>query len=110
MSKEKRKEPRIDLLVQVKIKHQGLHKVKDLSLSGLFILTPNTSQFETGEEIEVVMQLSGEDKPTHLDARVRRVATDGIGVEFVRIQPKEQVALEYCFDIFKHTVPLPNSW
>jgi hypothetical protein len=27
MSKEKRKDPRIDLFVQVRIKHQGLHKV-----------------------------------------------------------------------------------
>jgi c-di-GMP-binding flagellar brake protein YcgR len=110
MSKEKRKDPRIDLFVQVKIKHQGLHKVKDLSLSGLFILTPNASQFKRGEEIEVVLRLPGEDKPMYLDARVRRVATDGIGVEFVKVPPKEQAALEYCFDIFKHTVPLPNSW
>jgi c-di-GMP-binding flagellar brake protein YcgR len=110
MSKEKRKGPRIDLFVQVRIKHQGLHKVKDLSLSGLFIQTPNSSQFETGDEVEVVMQLPGEEKPIYLDARVRRVATDGIGVEFVRVPPKEQAALEYCFDIFKHTVPLPNSW
>ena len=109
MSEDKRKEPRIDLYVEVRIKHQGLHKVKDLSLSGLFILTPNTSQFETGEEIEVVMQLPLEDKPTRLDARVARVATDGIGVEFVKVPPNERVALQSCFDIFKHTLSLPNS-
>ncbi len=109
MSKEKRKEPRIDLLVQVKIKHQGLYQVKDLSLSGLFILTPKASQFETGDEIEVVMQLPSEDKPMRLDARVARVATDGIGVEFVKVPKNEQVALQHCFDIFKHTLPLPNS-
>jgi hypothetical protein len=83
--------------------------VKDLSLSGLFILTPNASQFETGDEIEVVMQLPSEDKPTRLDARVARVATDGIGVEFVKVRLNEQVALQHCFDIFKHTLPLPNS-
>ena len=109
MSEEKRKDPRIDLFVQVKIKHQGLHKVKDLSLSGLFIQTPNPSQFESGDEIEVVMQLPGEDKPTRLDARVARVATNCIGVKFERVPPKEQVALQYCFDLFKHTIPLPNS-
>ena len=109
MSKEKRKEPRIDLLVQVKVKHQGLYQVKDLSLSGLFILTPKASQFETGDEIEVFMQLPLVDKPMRLDARVARVATDGIGVEFVKVRPNEQVALQSCFDIFKHTLPLPNS-
>ena len=109
MSKEKRKEPRIDLLVQVKVKHQGLYQVKDLSLSGLFILTPNASQFETGDEIELFMQLPSEDKPMRLDARVARVATDGIGVEFVKVRLNQQIALQYCFDIFKHTLPLPNS-
>ena len=109
MSKEKRKDPRIDLFVQVRIKHQGLHKVKDLSLSGLFIQTPNTSQFKTGDQIEVAMRLPLEDKLTRLDARVARVATNGIGVKFVKVPSNEQVALRYCFDIFKHTLPLPNS-
>jgi c-di-GMP-binding flagellar brake protein YcgR len=109
MRKERRKDTRIDLFVQDKIKHQGLHNVKNLSLSGLFIQMLNPSQFETGDKIEVVMQLPAEDKPTHLDARVRRIAMDGVGIEFVKVPPKQQVALQYCVDVFKHTVPLPNS-
>ena len=109
MSKENRKHPRIDLYVQVRIKHQGLHRVKDLSLSGLFVETPNPSQFKPGDQIELVMQLPEEEKPVQLDARVARIASDGIGVEFLDVQPKEQVALQYCFSIFKHTVPFPNS-
>jgi c-di-GMP-binding flagellar brake protein YcgR len=94
MRKERRKDPRIDLFVQDKIKHHGLYNVKNLSLSGLFIQMPNPSQFQTGNEIEVVMQLPAEDKPTHLDAQVRRVATNGVGVAFVKVPPKQQVALQ----------------
>ena len=109
MSEDKRKEPRIDLYVEVRIKHQGLHKVKDLSLSGLFIQTPNPSQFKQGDEIELIMKLPHETDPIRVKARIMRVITDGIGVEFVDLPPQEQMALEYCFNVFKHTLPLPNS-
>jgi hypothetical protein len=109
MSEEKRKNPRIDLYVQVRIKHQGLHKVKDLSISGLFVQTPHPSHFKKGDEIELVLQLPEENQPTRLDARVARVTPDGIGVEFKNVPAKEQVALEYCFNLFKHTIPLPGS-
>ena len=109
MSEDKRKNPRIDLYVQVRIKHQGVHKVKDLSLSGLFIQLQDTSQFKQGDEIELVMRLPEEKDPMRLNARVARVITAGIGVEFVDLPPKAEVALEYCFNVFKHTLPLPGS-
>jgi hypothetical protein len=109
MSEEKRKNPRIDLYVQVRIKHQGLHKVKDLSVSGLFVQTPKPSQFKKGDEIELVLQLPEEDRPLRLDAHVARVTRDGIGVEFKNVPPKEQIALEYCFNIYKHMIPIPGS-
>lgn len=109
MSKDKRKNPRIDLYVQVRIKHQGLHKVKDLSLSGLFVQTPHPAHFNKGDEIELVLQLPEEDKPMRLEGRVARVTSDGIGVEFLRVPPKDQVALEYCFNIYKHTIPIPGT-
>ena len=109
MSEDKRKNPRIDLYVEVKIKHQGVHRVKDLSLSGLFIQMQDTSQFKQGDEIELVTKLPEEKDPVWLNARVARVITDGIGVEFVDLSSKEQMALECCFNVFKHTLPLPNS-
>jgi c-di-GMP-binding flagellar brake protein YcgR len=109
MSEDKRKKPRIDLYVEVRIKHQGLHKVKDLSLSGLFIRLQDTSQFKQRDEIELIMKLPGEKDPMRLKARVARVITDGIGVEFVDLLPQEEMALEYCFNVFKHTLPLPGS-
>ena len=109
MSEDKRKNPRIDLYVEVRIKHQGLHKVKDLSLSGLFIRLQDTSQFKQGDEIELIMKLPHETDPIRVKARIMRVITDGIGVEFVDLSPQEEMALEYCFNVFKHTLPLPGS-
>jgi len=109
MGEDQRKNPRIDLYVKVRVKHQGLHKVKDFSIGGLFIETNSSSQFNPGDEIELVLKLPQESDPMRLDARVARVAADGIGVEFVNLMPKEAVALEYCFDIFKHTLPMPGS-
>ena len=109
MSEDKRKNPRIDLYVEVRIKHQGVHKVKDLSLSGLFIRLQDTSQFKQGEEIELIMKLPGEKDPIRVKARVARVITDGLGVEFVDLPPQDEIALEYCFSVFKHTLPLPGS-
>jgi hypothetical protein len=109
MSEDKRRNPRIDLYVQVRIKHQGLHKVKDLSLSGLFVQTPDPGHFKKGDEIELVLQLPDEDESMRLEARVARVTPEGIGVEFLRVPAKNQVALEYCFNIYRHTIPIPGS-
>ncbi len=109
MSEDKRKNPRIDLYVEVRTKHQELHKVKDLSLRGVFIQMQHTSQFKQGDEIELIMKLPEEKDPMWLNARVARVITDGIGVEFVDLPSYEEMTLEYCFNIFKHTIPIPGS-
>jgi Tfp pilus assembly protein PilZ len=109
MSEDKRKNPRIDLDMEVRIKDHGLHKVKDLSLGGLFIQIQDTCQFKQGDEIELIMKLPVEKDPMRLNARVARVITDGIGVEFADLPPQEHMALEYCFNVFKHTIPIPGG-
>lgn len=107
MSAEKRKSPRIDLYTQVRMKHEAVYKVKDLSVSGLFI---HTSRFKPGDKIELVMKLPEETKPICLEARITRVTTEGIGIEFVDVPPQDQIPLECCFNVFKYTVPFPDSW
>ncbi|UCD86266.1 MAG: PilZ domain-containing protein [Desulfobacterales bacterium] len=107
MSAEKRKSPRIDLYTQVRIKHEGVYNVKDFGLSGLFIRSP---QFKPGDKIELVMSLPEEPKPVRLGARITRVTAEGIGVEFLDVPPRTKIPLEYCFNVFKHTLPMPDSW
>jgi len=112
MGKEKRRNARIDFYLPVTIKgHQGLKKVKDFSLGGLFIFIEmqDTSRFKQGNEIDLIMKLPHEKNPIELKARVARVTGKGIGAEFVDLSPRDAMALEYCFNVFKHTVPLADS-
>lgn len=110
MTQDKRKSPRIDFYLQVMIKgHEGLGKIRDFSLSGLFIQVQRPSWFKEGSEVEVVMKLPHENEPIRVKARVVRVTTQGIGVEFVDLPPLDAMALEYCFHVFKGTIPLPSS-
>lgn len=105
---EKRRNPRVDLNLQVSIrtKHEGPHTVQDLSVGGLFIQTANPSQFQAEDEIELTMQEPADNKTMRLNARVARVAEDGIGVEFLNLTPEDYSALELCFDLFRHTLPM----
>ena len=112
MANDKRGNARIDFHLPVKIKgHQGLKKIKDFSLSGLFIFIEmqDRSQFKQGDEIDLVMVLPHEKNPIEPKARVAHVTGEGIGVEFVDLSPQHAMALEYCFRIFKDTMPLADS-
>ena len=110
MANEKRGNVRIDFHLPVTIKgHQGLKKIKDFSLSGLFIEMKDTSQFKEGDEIDLVVELPHEKNPIEPKARIAHVTGEGIGVQFVDLSPQHAMALEYCFHIFKDTIPLADS-
>jgi c-di-GMP-binding flagellar brake protein YcgR len=109
MTKERRKNPRIELRFNVKIgiKLKGPHRVQDLSLGGLFIRTTNPSLFGEGDEIRLVMREPADNKLMHLDARIAHVAKNGIGVEFFNVMPEDRKALEYCFSLAFLVSPYP---
>ena len=110
MAKEKRGKARIDFHLPVTIKgHQGLGKIKDFSMGGVFVEIQDTSDFKQGDEIDLVMELPHEKNPIEPKARVVHVTGEGIGVEFVDLSPQHAMAIEYCFHVFKHTVPLADS-
>ncbi len=110
MGNKKRKNARIEFYLLVTIKgHQGLKKVIDFSLGGLFIEIADTSRFKQGDEIDLSMELPNEKKVVQAKARVVRVTKEGIGVEYISMSPIDAMALEYCFHVFKHTVPLADS-
>ncbi|MBW1740613.1 MAG: PilZ domain-containing protein [Deltaproteobacteria bacterium] len=110
MIRDKRKKPRIEFRLPVMIKGQpGLKKIKDFSLCGLFIEVQNASQFKPGDEIDLLMKLPDHKNAIQVRARVVRVAQKGIGVEFIDMNPQHAMALEFCFHVFKNTIPLPGS-
>ena len=110
MSHDKRKEPRIDFYLPVTIKaQQGSKKMTDLSLGGAFIHIHDTSPFKQGDEIDLVIKLPLEKNAIQVKARVAHMTTEGIGVEFVGLLHQHEMALEYSFHVFKHTVPLADG-
>ena len=110
MREDKRTDPRIGFNLEVRIKgHEGRNEIKDLSLSGLFIKVEDPSRFKEGDDIDLVMELPYENDPVMAKARVMRVTIKGIGVEFIDMRPQHAIALEYCFHLFKHSVPMPDN-
>ncbi|MDY6838962.1 MAG: PilZ domain-containing protein [Thermodesulfobacteriota bacterium] len=108
--KEERRSPRIDFRLEVTIRgRHGLETVKNFSLYGVFVHTENPSQFEVGDEVQLTMKFPSEKKPLELKARVIHISEKGIGVEFLDLPPKDAMTIEYSFNVFKHTVPLPGN-
>jgi len=109
-SAEKRKSPRIDFHLGVMIRgQQGLRKIRNFGLYGVYIRTENPSQFKNGDEIYLITKFPSEKKAMQLRSRVAHVSDKGIGVEFIDVNPKNAMSMDYCFNIFKHTVPLPGT-
>ena len=107
---ERRKNPRIDFHLKVLIRGQrGLKEIRNFGLYGVFIRTDNPSQFKRGDEIYVAMKLPGEKKAMYVKAKIVHIIKKGIGVEFIDVPPKDAMIMEYCFNIFKDTVPLPGT-
>lgn len=110
MGMDKRKHPRIDFHLDVTIRgHEGIVEVRDFSLGGLFVHVGDASGFKEGNVIWLVMKLPHEKNPLRVKAQIMRVIKDAIAVEFVDLLPQDAMTLEYCFHIFKDTVPMPGS-
>jgi len=109
MSLDKRKNPRIDFHLAVVIKgYQGPTEIKDFSLNGLFVQMEDPSQFKQGDEVELVMNLPFEKDTVEVKAKVTRVTSQGVGAEYVNLMPQHTMALEQCFHVFKHTMPIAS--
>lgn len=110
MGLNQRKNPRIDFHLAVMIKgYEGPTEIQDLSLGGLFIRVTDPPQFEQGDEVDLVIQLPFEEDPMEVKAKIVRVTAEGVGVEYVDLLPQHAMALEQCFHIFKHTMPIASN-
>ncbi len=109
-STEKRKSPRIDFHLAIKVKGQDdLREVQNLGLYGIFIRTKNPAQFQLGDSIYIEMKFPHETKVLNMKARVSHISKKGIGVEFIGLPPQDAMSMESCFNIFKHSTPMPGA-
>ena len=110
IGKEKRRVPRIDLYLPLTVKRRkGARKIRDLSLTGLFIELNDTSSFQVRDEVDLVIDIPYESSAMEVRARVVRVTGDGMGVDFMNMPAQTAHILEYWFNVYRHTVPIPGS-
>jgi hypothetical protein len=110
MEKNRRLTPRIGFHQDVIIdRPRKVRKLKDFSKSGAFILTDDPSQFKLGNRIRLFMKFPLEEKPTIMHAEVTRIEEKGIGVKFIDLVGRNADAVEYNFEVFKGTLPLPET-
>ncbi len=83
-------------------------KIMNLSTSGALIHNRGPSNFKRGDEIELIMKLPLEKKTTRIKAEVAH-GTGDIGVKFKDLSPQDATDIKYCFDVFKHTLPMPGT-
>ena len=110
MSEDLRREPRIDFQLPLTIKgYDGKTRIRDFSMSGLFIELDEPDRFARGDKVSLVLELPFANKPIVVQARVMRMNDEGIGVQFLDLYPEDRMELEQCFHLFKHTVPMPEG-
>ncbi len=109
VSDELRRTPRIDLHCPVIIEgFKGEKRITDISLGGVFIECENIlrHRLRVGQQLGLFIKLPPQGDPVQAIVRVQNVGKRGIGCEFVGLNPKSREAIEYCFNVFKHTLPI----
>jgi len=110
MTQEERKASRVDFGLELEIwGYRGPNKIVDLSTSGIFIQTEDPSQYEMGDEIDLVLKFPTEEEAMLLKAQVVRITSDGIGTRFINITPHSAKIIEDCYSAFKDTAPSDDS-
>ncbi|UCF56516.1 MAG: PilZ domain-containing protein [Deltaproteobacteria bacterium] len=110
MEQERRNVPRIEFRLKVMINfHPRPGKIMNFSTAGAFIQTRNPLEYRPGDEIELATKFPLEKKTSHINAQVAHVKSDGIGVRFRNVRPQDAADIEYCFNVFKNTLPLPGT-
>ena len=110
MDEDRRTTPRIEFHHDVIInRSRKVRKMKNFSKSGAFILTDDPSEYKMGKRISLFMKFPLEEKPTIMRAEVTHIEEKGIGVKFVDLLGRNEEAVEYNFEVFKGTLPLPET-
>ena len=110
MENERRLTPRIEFHHNVIVnRSRKLRKIINFSTGGAFIRTDNPPEFEAGKKISLFTKFPLETKPTVIHAQVAHVETQGIGVKFVDLMGRNADTVEYNFEVFKGTLPLPGT-
>ena len=110
MENERRSNPRIDFHNDVIVnRSRKIRQFRNFSIGGAFIQTDNPSEFITGKRISLFTKFPLETKPMVMHAQIAHIGKQGIGVKFVDLMGRNADAVEYNFEVFKVTIPLPGT-
>ena len=110
MEQERRLAPRIDFHHDVIVnRSRKLRQIRNFSIGGAFIRVDNPSEFDPGKKISLFTKFPLETKPTVMHAQITHVEKQGIGVKFVDLMGRNADVLEYNFEVFKGTLPMPGT-
>jgi hypothetical protein len=110
MEKERRRTPRIDFHHEVMVnRSRTLWMIRNFSIGGAFIQTDNASEFDKGRKIILFTKFPLETNPTVMHARIAHIEEYGIGVQFIDLMGRNADVVEYNFEVFKGTLPLPGT-
>ena len=110
MEKERRLNPRIAFHHEIMVNRSRiLRMIRNFSIGGAFIQTDNASEFDTGRKIILFTKFPLETNPTVMYARIAHIEEHGIGVQFIDLMGRNADVVEYNFEVFKGTLPLPGT-
>ena len=109
VSEERRIDPRVEFQCPVEIEGlRGEMKITDISISGVFVECQFAfrQKFRVDQSICLVIKLPTEDEMIRAQARIIGFGSRGLHCKFIHLARKSQEAIEYCFNVAKHTLPI----
>ena len=106
VNKENRKDPRLELHCNASVLGiDGIQKITDISLGGIFIETSVSNRIKPGQIITVNVKLPTEKNILKFKAKVVCETNRGIGCQFVSLDDQKKEAICLCFEMFRDTLP-----
>ena len=102
-----RRQPRIEFQLPVSIMGiKARATIMDFSLNGFYIQMECTSGFNEGRLLKLALRFPGEKNLSMIKVRVARSDKDGIGCEFIDLDPATKELVHRNFEIFSCTLPI----
>ena len=106
VKKENRKDPRLELHCNASVLGiDGIQKITDISLGGIFIETIVSNKIKLGQIITLNVKLPTEKNTLKFKAKVVCKTNRGIGCQFVSLDDQKKEAICLCFEMFRDTLP-----
>lgn len=107
--KEKRRSPRVEVGIAAMVEgFPSPQEIVNFSLHGVCLKMQSPSSLKPGQETCLTITIPHDKIVVRLKVRVAHVSHKGVGLEYLNLHPADVRTLEYCFNIFRSTIPMPR--